>query len=110
MPSFRLKRIALEDLKGIVRYIAADNPAAARKFRDDLYEKFQFLALNPRIAPERPDLAPNLRYLPYGNNLIFYLPEEDGPEDDGPEDDGIVIIRARHGARLISPELIGPAI
>lgn len=105
MPPFRLKRIALEDLKGIVRYIAADNPAAARKFRDDLYEKFRFLALNPRIAPERPDLAPNLRYLPYGNYLIFYLPEEDGPEEEG-----ILIIRVLHGARLISPELIASAI
>ncbi len=110
MPSFRLKRIALEDLKGIVRYIAADNPAAARKFRDDLYEKLQFLALNPRIAPERPDLVPNLRYLPYGDYLIFYLLEDNWPQDDGPEDDGIVIIRVLHGARLISPELIASAI
>ncbi len=101
MSSFRLKRIALQDLKGIVRYIAAENPVAARKFRDDLYEKFQFLALNPRIAPERPDLAPNLRYLPYGNYLIFYLPEDDGV---------VIIIRVLHGARLISPELIAPAV
>lgn len=46
MPSFRLKRIALEDLKGIVRYIAADNPAAALRFRYELYEKFGLLAQN----------------------------------------------------------------
>ena len=100
MPSFRLKRIGLQDLKGIVRYIAADNPVAARKFRDELYKKFQLLALNPQIASERPDLAPKLRYLPFGNYLIFYLPETDG----------ILVIRVLHGARRISPELFAPLI
>ena len=100
MASIRLKAIALQDLKGIVRYISADNPLAARKFRNELYEKLAFLAENPRIAPERPDLAPNLRYLPYGNYLIFYLPE----------DDGITVIRVLHGARRLTPQLIDPAL
>ena len=100
MPAFRLKRIAVQDLKGIVRYIAADNPFAAREFRNDLYETFQLLARNPQIAPERPDLAPNLRYLPFGNYLIFYLPEEEG----------LVVIRVLHGARRIEPELFAPVI
>lgn len=100
MSSFRLKRIALEDLKGILRFIATDNPAAARKLRDDLYERFGRLAENPRSAPERPDIAPGLRYLPYGNYLIFYLPEEDG----------ITVIRVLHGARLLTPELIAPGL
>ncbi len=98
MPSFRLKRIALEDLKGIVRYIADDDPKAARIFRNALYEKFDFLARNPWIAPERPDLAPGLRYLPHGNYLIFLLPD----------DDGVTIIRVLHGARHIAPELFTP--
>lgn len=100
MPSFRLKRIALEDLKGIVRYIAANNPEAARKFRNELYEKFRLLARNPQIAPERPDLAPNLRYLPHGNYLIFFMLD----------DDGIVVIRVLHGARHIAPELFTPIL
>ena len=99
MPSFRLKRIALEDIKGIVRYIAADNPAAARRFREGLYEKLRFLARHPEAAPQRPDLASGLRYLSYGNYLIFYLPE----------DGGIAVIRVLHGARWISPDLIAPA-
>ena len=100
MPSFRLKRIALEDLKGIVRYIAADNPPAALRFRDELYEKFGLLAQNPRIASERPDIAPGMRYLPYGNHLIFYLPETDG----------ITVVRVLHGARRLTPELFAPAL
>lgn len=100
MPSFRLKRIALEDLKGILRFIAADNPTAARRFRDDLYERFGRLAENPRSAPERADIAPGLRYLPYGNYLIFYLPDEDG----------ITVIRVLHGARLLTPELIAAGL
>ncbi len=98
-PSFRFKRIVLEDLKSIVRHIAANNPAAARKFRDELYEKFEFLAQNPVIAPERSDLAPNLRYLPYGNYLLFYLPERVG----------VTIVCVFHGVRRIAPELFAPA-
>ncbi|NKB58073.1 MAG: type II toxin-antitoxin system RelE/ParE family toxin [Alphaproteobacteria bacterium] len=98
MASIRLKRIALDDLKGIVRYIAADNPEAARNFRNALYEKFVLLARNPELAPARPDLAPGLRYLPYDNYLIFFLPEVDG----------ITVIRVLHGARHIAPELFTP--
>ena len=98
MAAFRLKRAALDDLKGIVRYIAADDPAAARTFRDMIYERFALLARNPEIAPERPDLAPELRYLPYRNYLIFFLPDQDG----------VAIIRVLHGARHITPELFDP--
>ncbi len=100
MATFRLKRIALEDLKGIVRHIAADNPGAARKFRDTLYRKFELLAENPFIAPERPDLAEGLRYLPYENYLIFFLADEDG----------IMVVRVLHGMRDLTPELVFPDI
>ena len=98
MPSFRLKAVALDDLKGIVRYIAADNPAAARRFRDELYNKLALLAENSSIGSERPDLAQDVRYLPFGNYLIFYLPE----------DDGITVVRVLHGARRLVPALIDP--
>lgn len=98
MPSFRLKQTALDDLKGIVRYIATDNPDAARRFRNALHERFALLARNPQIAPERPDLAPGLRYLPYGNYLIFFTADAEG----------IVVIRVLHGARHIAPELFPP--
>lgn len=94
----QFKRIALEDLKGIVRYIAADNPAAARRFRNDLYEKFTLLARNPQLAPARPDIAPEIRYLPHDNYLIFFSPDETG----------ITIVRVLHGARHIAPELFTP--
>ena len=53
-----------------------------------------------QFKAERPDLAPNLRYLPFGNYLIFYLPEEEG----------LVVIRVLHGARRIEPELFAPVI
>ncbi len=96
--AFRLKNTALDDLKGIIRYIAADNPDAARDFRDALYEKFILLARNPLLAPARPELAPDLRYLPHDNYLIFFLPEEKG----------ITIVRVLHGARHIAPELFTP--
>ncbi len=100
MPSVRFKRVALDDLKAIVRTIAADNPPAARRFRKSISGKLELLAQNPRIAPRRPDIAPDIRYLPYGNYLIFYLPDAHG----------ITVVRILHGARHLTPDLIAPVL
>jgi toxin ParE1/3/4 len=49
------------------------------------------LADNPLLGRARPDIAPELRYLPIGNYLILYrtLP------------DGIEVVRVAHGARRL---------
>ena len=98
MPSYRFNRLAREELRGAARYIAADNPAAARKFRDEFHKKLELLAQNPYIAPERPEFGANIRYHPHGNYLIFYVPEQDG----------ITVIRVLHRLRLIKPEMFAP--
>lgn len=45
----------------------------------------------PESGRKRPDLAPDLRSLPVGNQVIFYRPIPDG----------IQVIRVLHGARDI---------
>lgn len=54
--------LANEDLAGLVRYIARDNPAAAERFGLALLEKLKLLREHPmlgRVVPERGE--PNLR-------------------------------------------------
>ena len=97
MPGFRLKSIALQDLKDIVQRIAAENPSAARVLRNALYEKFQVLAQHPRIAPQLAKFTPDVRCMPHGNYLIFYHPDQDG----------ITVLRVLHGARRITPGMMG---
>ncbi|MEZ0259218.1 MAG: type II toxin-antitoxin system RelE/ParE family toxin [Chthoniobacter sp.] len=47
------------------------------------------LSLNSRAGQARPDIAPELRFLPVGNYLIFHRPIENGVE----------IVRVLHGSR-----------
>ena len=95
MPAVRIRPAAAQDVRGIVRYIKADNPTAAGRFRARLYERFDLLARYPRMAPARAGLGPGIRCLPQGNYLIFYLPEQDG----------ITVLRVLHGARNITPDM-----
>ena len=66
-------RQAREDLISIWSYIAADNPAAADRVLDAIDRRCARLRENPQLGPARPDIAPELRYLPVGSYLIFYL-------------------------------------
>lgn len=46
---------ALADLRDLVRYIARDNPQAARKFGDLIVSRVESLAAFPRIARMVPE-------------------------------------------------------
>ena len=83
---------AEEDLIEIWGYIAQDNPQAADKLLQDIDEKCALLAANPALGPERPDIAPQLRYFPVGRYLILYRTL----------DDGIEVVRVLHGARRLT--------
>ena len=62
---------------------------AADRWLDTVQQRIQVLAAQPHAGQSRPDLAPEIRFLPVGNYLIFYRPIEDGVE----------IARVIHGAR-----------
>jgi len=85
-----LKRpLAENDLDEIWLYIAQDNPDNADALLDKIEERCQAIAQFPFIGTDRDELMPDLRSLPVGNYLIFYMPIEDG----------IVVVRVLHGMR-----------
>ena len=89
MSRFRLTHLANRDLDEIATYIARDNPPAAHRLVDKLFERFEMLTRQPLIGESCAELAPNLRNFPLGSYVIYYQPV----------DDGVVIVRVVHGAR-----------
>jgi toxin ParE1/3/4 len=79
---------------GIWTYIAQDNLDAADRLLDRFDDLFRRLASQPFLGKSVEELAPNLRFIPIGNYLIFYRPTKDGIE----------IVRLLHAARDVSAE------
>lgn len=79
-PCLTLTPAAKEDLLAIWQYIAVDNPGAADDVIDDLLDSSEGLAAFPSLGPDRPDLAPNVRYFPRRKYLIIYRPDSRGVE------------------------------
>ena len=88
---------AIADLQAITLYIAADNPARATTFVDELRATAAQTIERPRSFPARDDLAPGLRVARYGRYLIFFI----GAGDE------IHIVRVLHGARDLT-QAFGP--
>lgn len=57
--NYSLSPIAEQDIDEIVSYIALDNPGAALKFLDALYDAMDNLATNPMLGHKREDLTDN---------------------------------------------------
>lgn len=92
MSGYRLRPRAVEDLEAVADFIAADNPARAVSFVDELFAVFARIADRPGACRRRDDLAVNLRQAIHGRYLIFFTVGDDG---------GIVVERVLHGARRI---------
>ena len=82
---------ARQDRLDVWLHIAADNPAAADRLIDEIDDKLKLLANAPNLGRARDDIAPNVRYFPVGNYLIFCAP---GPGE-------ITVVRILHGARSL---------
>jgi len=75
--SFALHPLAAEDILEIWEYIASDNPAAARRFREDILGTIRRVAAFPNRRHSRPDLTLSpLRFVLVKEFLIAYAPEE----------------------------------
>lgn len=61
--------------------------AQAARYQDGLFDTFDLLSDNPRLARERAEFTPPLRIHPYGSHIILYALQ----------DDGVLIIRVLHG-------------
>jgi toxin ParE1/3/4 len=88
---YRLRPKAVHDLQGIGDFIAADNPARAVTFVDELRDVCARIAERPAAYRRRDDLAEGLRQAIYGRYLVFFTSDEDG----------VVIERVLHGARRL---------
>ena len=68
-------------LEDIFEYIAADNPAAAARTVQGIYERAQVLASFPEIGHRYLASSRNVRILLYGHYRIAYLVKDDGNVD-----------------------------
>ncbi|MCL2396586.1 MAG: type II toxin-antitoxin system RelE/ParE family toxin [Defluviitaleaceae bacterium] len=87
-----LRDDASDDLRGIIAYIASDNPTAAKNMQRKFREKIKGLALFPRqgrIIPEETLAEIGFRMISTGSYTIFYLVKEDT----------VLIYRILHSAR-----------
>lgn len=93
MSQLRLTLQAEQDLLEAWLYIAEENPVAADRIVDAIYESARQLADSPLLGRDRAELGADLRYWPTETPyLIFYCPEESG----------ITIIRVLHHSRDIA--------
>lgn len=86
---------SLDDLDGILHFIARDKPLAAIKFVDALKLQCMKLAETPHAGELREDLAPQLRVFSFRNYGIYFHAMDEG---------GIRIERVLHGAMDVSLE------
>lgn len=91
MSGYRFRPIAVADLEAIGDFIAADDPARAISFVDELVSVCADIAERPRGFQRRDDLADGLRQAVHGRYLILFT--------DDPR--GVVIERMLHGARRL---------
>jgi toxin ParE1/3/4 len=93
MKNFRLSPETVLDLEEIWTFIGIErqNPDAATRQVEVIYEKFCILSENPLLGELRKDLGYNLRSFTAGNFAIVYRPAEVEIE----------IVRVVHGARDI---------
>jgi toxin ParE1/3/4 len=85
----KLSPQALADLEDIWDFIAQDDPEAADRFVESLYETCSVIFSMPRVGRTRFELARGLRSFPHGAYVIFYVL-------DG---ETLTIARVLHGSR-----------
>lgn len=68
-------------LEDIFEYIAVDNPHAASRTVQEIYEKVQVLASFPEMGHRYVASSRNVRVLLYGHYRIAYLVKDDGDID-----------------------------
>ena len=100
-----LKPLAVEDLRGLFDYLAADSLAVALRFLESAMETFNWLATTPGAG--NPCALTGSRTVDvrrwdipgFPNHLIFYRPTEAGVD----------VLRVLHGARDLSEIFIDVA-
>lgn len=84
---------AKADLLNIWDYVYAQNPDAAERLISSILDESERLLTAPLSGKLRAELFPELRSLPHGNYVIYYMPTLYG----------IRVVRVIHGARDVPP-------
>jgi len=90
MPRLILAPAARQDLQEIRRFIAKDNPEAARRVVTRLRDMARILASAPALGRNRPELGAPVRSFVADRYVLFYRPLQGGV--------GIELVRVLHGA------------
>lgn len=86
---FRLSQAAQEDVTSIAVFgIERFGIEQAHQYHMALFQVFDLLAENPRMARDRREIDPPVRAHPFKSHVVIY-------RIDGPD---ILIIRVRHGS------------
>lgn len=95
MAKFILSEQSVEDVDVVHAHICADNPEAAERVQEAIFDGFDLLARNPTLGRRRHFRChQNIRswvVTEFTNYLIFYR--------ELPDDSGVEILRVLHGAR-----------
>jgi toxin ParE1/3/4 len=98
MPDYELSPESLADLESIWDFVAADDPGAADRVIDELFEACERLASWPGTGHLRPDLTDTqVRFWPVRPYLIVYRERSDR----------IQIVAILHGSRDVPAALEG---
>lgn len=89
MPRVLRRPQAVDDVLEVWDFIAEDSLDQADSWVDRLDAALQRLATQPSMGRARPEIADDLRSLPFERYVIFYLPIPDGVD----------VIRVLHSAR-----------
>lgn len=87
---------ALGDLGSIHDHIGENNPIAARKQTERIFQRARMLLEFPEMGSDRYRLAPGLRSIVERPYVVFYYPR----------DYGIEIVRVFHGRQDIEHEML----
>jgi toxin ParE1/3/4 len=82
---------AERDLEEIADYIAADNPARALSFVQEIRDRCVKLGAAPLAHVARPELGDGIRFCRHKRYLIFFKVD--------PVDGSVLVVRVLHGAR-----------
>jgi plasmid stabilization system protein ParE len=93
--------LAMERVADIARSIAQDNPTAAEKWVDTIFEKVGQLEFMPEGGRLVPEMRRNdFRELLHGNYRIIYRTD----------DEQVLILTVRHGRQILPVDEIVPEI
>jgi toxin ParE1/3/4 len=77
------------DINEISDYIALDNPRRAASFTEEIRQRCLTLGDMPESGAARPEFGLNMRAMPFGRYIIFYVIYSDR----------LRVVRVLHGAR-----------